>query len=161
MSSVAEQVRVAWASPRVRTVVNAAIGIAILAGVAVHAGAEPFVRGLASVTPGAAGAAIALTALATAAAAWRWRLVASGYGVPLGGGAAVAAYYRSQFLNTVLPGGVVGDVHRDGREDRDADRDVQDRARASRRPRRANPLRDAAHEGLARRSAWWLSLIHM
>jgi hypothetical protein len=26
--------------------------------------------------------------------------------------AAVAAYYRSQFLNSVLPGGVLGDVHR-------------------------------------------------
>ena len=26
--------------------------------------------------------------------------------------AAVAAYYRSLFLNTTLPGGVVGDVHR-------------------------------------------------
>ena len=27
-------------------------------------------------------------------------------------GTAVAAYYRSQFLNTTLPGGVLGDVHR-------------------------------------------------
>ena len=27
-------------------------------------------------------------------------------------GRATAAYYRSQFLNTVLPGGVLGDVHR-------------------------------------------------
>ena len=33
--------------------------------------------------------------------------------------AAVAAYYRSQFLNTTLPGGVLGDVHRGVRHGRD------------------------------------------
>ena len=33
---------------------------------------------------------------------------------------AVAAYYRSQFLNTTLPGGVLGDVHRGVRHGRDA-----------------------------------------
>ena len=32
---------------------------------------------------------------------------------------AVAAYYRSQFLNTTLPGGVLGDVHRGVRHGRD------------------------------------------
>jgi uncharacterized membrane protein YbhN (UPF0104 family) len=44
--------------------------------------------------------------------AWRWRIVARGLGVELPLGAAVAAYYRSLFLNVTLPGGVVGDVHR-------------------------------------------------
>jgi hypothetical protein len=34
-------------------------------------------------------------------------------------GAAVPAYYRSQFLNTTLPGGVLGDVHRAVRHGRD------------------------------------------
>ncbi len=34
--------------------------------------------------------------------------------------AAMAAYYRSQFLNTVLPGGVVGDAHRAYRHGRRA-----------------------------------------
>ena len=38
-----------------------------------------------------------------------WRR-ASGFA--LGWRESVSAYYRSQFLNTVLPGGVVGDVHR-------------------------------------------------
>jgi len=38
--------------------------------------------------------------------------VARGIGVDLPLGAAVAAYYRSIFLNVTLPGGVVGDVHR-------------------------------------------------
>jgi uncharacterized membrane protein YbhN (UPF0104 family) len=44
--------------------------------------------------------------------AWRWRVVARGLGVELPLGTAVAAYYRSLFLNVTLPGGVVGDVHR-------------------------------------------------
>jgi hypothetical protein len=34
-------------------------------------------------------------------------------------GTAVAAYYRSQFLNTTLPGGVLGDVHRGVNHGRD------------------------------------------
>jgi hypothetical protein len=38
--------------------------------------------------------------------------VARGLGVELALGTAVAAYYRSLFLNVTLPGGVVGDVHR-------------------------------------------------
>jgi hypothetical protein len=33
----------------------------------------------------------------------------------------VAAYYRSQFLNTMLPGGVLGDVHRGVRHGREVD----------------------------------------
>ena len=48
----------------------------------------------------------------TVASAWRWRLVARGLGADLPLGRATAACYRSQFLNSVLPGGVLGDVHR-------------------------------------------------
>jgi uncharacterized membrane protein YbhN (UPF0104 family) len=44
--------------------------------------------------------------------AWRWKIVAGGLGVDLSLPAAVAAYYRSMFLNATLPGGIVGDVHR-------------------------------------------------
>jgi uncharacterized membrane protein YbhN (UPF0104 family) len=51
--------------------------------------------------------------------AWRWSLVAAGLGVRLPLSHAVVAYYRSQFLNTTLPGGVVGDVHRAVRHGRD------------------------------------------
>ncbi|WP_243074439.1 lysylphosphatidylglycerol synthase domain-containing protein [Microbacterium sp. SS28] len=108
----ARRLRAALASRRTRAILKVAVGVALLAAVAAQTGAEPFIRGLASITPAAVVAALVLAAIATAAAAWRWRLVASGYGVPLGQGQAVAAYYRSQFLNTVLPGGVVGDVHR-------------------------------------------------
>jgi glycosyltransferase 2 family protein len=38
--------------------------------------------------------------------------VARGLGIDLSLPAAVAAYYRSLFLNVTLPGGIVGDVHR-------------------------------------------------
>lgn len=51
-------------------------------------------------------------AVSTVACAWRWRLVAQEVGVPITLPDAVAACYRAQFLNTVLPGGVLGDVHR-------------------------------------------------
>jgi uncharacterized membrane protein YbhN (UPF0104 family) len=50
--------------------------------------------------------------LTTVCCAWRWKLVAGGLGVDLSLPAAVTAYYRSQFLNVTLPGGIMGDVHR-------------------------------------------------
>jgi hypothetical protein len=45
--------------------------------------------------------------------------VARGLGVGIPLPSAVAAYYRSQFLNTALPGGVLGDVHRGVRHGQD------------------------------------------
>ena len=92
--------------------IRAAIGVAILAAIVAAVGAEPFVRGLTAVSPAAIGAAVVLAAAATAAAAWRWRILAGRMGLRLGWVESIGAYYRSQFLNTVLPGGVVGDVHR-------------------------------------------------
>lgn len=56
------------------------------------------------------GAAIA--AVTTLACAWRWRLVARELGVAIALPTAVAACCRAQLLNTLLPGGVLGDVHR-------------------------------------------------
>jgi glycosyltransferase 2 family protein len=47
--------------------------------------------------------------------------VARGLGVRLSLPAAVAAYYRSLFLNLTLPGGVVGDVHRGVSHGREVD----------------------------------------
>src|SRR4029077_12913003 len=52
------------------------------------------------------------TALTTVCSAWRWRVVARALGIGIGLPAAVRAYYRSLFLNSVLVGGVLGDVHR-------------------------------------------------
>jgi uncharacterized membrane protein YbhN (UPF0104 family) len=62
--------------------------------------------------------AVALAALTTVCCAWRWSLVAAGLGVSVPLRPAVAACYRSQFLNTATPGGVLGDVHRGVRHGR-------------------------------------------
>jgi uncharacterized membrane protein YbhN (UPF0104 family) len=82
-------------------------------------GTGPFLDGLRAVDAGALAAAFCLAVLTTVACAWRWRVVARGLGVELPAGTAVAAYYRSLFLNVTLPGGVVGDVHRGFRHGRD------------------------------------------
>ncbi|HEX9030256.1 MAG TPA: lysylphosphatidylglycerol synthase transmembrane domain-containing protein [Streptosporangiaceae bacterium] len=75
-------------------------------------GAAPFEEGLRAVTGPAVLAAVTLTALTTLCSAWRWRVVARALGVDIGLPGAVCAYYRSLFLNSVLVGGVLGDVHR-------------------------------------------------
>jgi uncharacterized membrane protein YbhN (UPF0104 family) len=75
-------------------------------------GANPFLDGVRTVDGRALAAAAGLAVLTTACCAWRWKIVARGLGVDLPLRAAVAAYYRSLFLNVTLPGGVVGDVHR-------------------------------------------------
>jgi uncharacterized membrane protein YbhN (UPF0104 family) len=75
-------------------------------------GTAPFKDGLRAVTWQAVLAAAALTALTTVCSAWRWRVVARALGLGIGLPAAVRAYYRSLFLNSVLVGGVLGDVHR-------------------------------------------------
>ena len=59
--------------------------------------------------------------MTTLCCAWRWTVVARGLGVRLSLPVAVAAYYRSLFLNLTLPGGVVGDVHRGVSHGRDVD----------------------------------------
>jgi uncharacterized membrane protein YbhN (UPF0104 family) len=86
--------------------------VATLAVLIWRVGAGPFLDGVRSVDGRALGAAAVIALLTTVCCAWRWTLVAGGLGARLTLPAAVAAYYRSQFLNVTLPGGVVGDVHR-------------------------------------------------
>ena len=83
-------------------------------------GTRPVLDALHALTPAMLVAAVAVTALTTVCCAWRWQLVAGRLGAPVRLPAAVGAYYRSQFLNATLPGGVVGDVHRAVRQGRDA-----------------------------------------
>ena len=94
------------------TAARVAGGLAGLGVLAAHVGTEPFVAGLRAVGPGSIGVALLVVAGTTVCSAQRWRLVARGYGVEVSLRAAAAACYRSQFLNSVLPGGVLGDVHR-------------------------------------------------
>jgi uncharacterized membrane protein YbhN (UPF0104 family) len=87
-------------------------GVTVLWFLARLVGAAPFEDGLRAVTWPAVVAAAMLTALTTACSAWRWRVVARSLGIGIGLPRAMGAYYRSLFLNSVLVGGVVGDVHR-------------------------------------------------
>ncbi len=95
-------------------------GAAILAVIAWHLGTGPFLDGVRRLSVWSLLAATSLTALTTVCSAWRWQSVARGLGIRLRLGTAVAGCYRSQFLNGVLPGGVVGDVHRGVRHGLDA-----------------------------------------
>jgi glycosyltransferase 2 family protein len=96
----------------VRTAVRLAAAAGTLAFLVWQLGTSPFLDGLRAVDGAALAAACGIAVLTTVCCAWRWRIVASGLGVDLPLGTAVAAYYRSLFLNVTLPGGVVGDVHR-------------------------------------------------
>lgn len=87
-------------------------GAAILAVLLRQLGTGPFVHGLRTVDGRSLAAASGIAAVTTVCCAWRWSLVARGLGVALPLRDAVPAYYRSQFLNTALPGGVLGDLHR-------------------------------------------------
>jgi uncharacterized membrane protein YbhN (UPF0104 family) len=89
-----------------------AVAVAVLAVLVWRVGASPFVAGVRTVDASALVAATALALAATVCCAWRWRLVARGLGIEIPLPAAIAAYYRSLFLNVTLPGGIVGDVHR-------------------------------------------------
>jgi glycosyltransferase 2 family protein len=109
---------------RVRVIAAAAT----LAVVVWRLGTGPFVDGLRAVDGPALLAAGAIGLLTTVCCAWRWTTVSRGLGVDLPLPAAVAAYYRSVFLNLSVPGGVVGDVHRGVRHGRD----VQDVGRGLR-----------------------------
>lgn len=103
-------------------------GAAILLVVVWRLGTGPFLHGARTVDPAtlATGALIAVPI--TLCCAWRWRLVARALDVGMSLPTATAACYRSQFLNTVLPGGVLGDVHRGLRHGRE----VADTARSLR-----------------------------
>jgi uncharacterized membrane protein YbhN (UPF0104 family) len=89
-----------------------AAGGAVLWFLVQRVGAGPFQDGLRAVTWPAVAAAVTLTALTTVCSAWRWRVIARALGVDIGLPGAVGAYYRSLFLNSVLIGGVLGDVNR-------------------------------------------------
>jgi len=101
-----------WARP---------LGTAVVVAVLVRQlGTGPFLDGVRRIDRPSLAAAAGIAALTTVCCAWRWSLVARGLGVDLALRTAIAAYYRSLFLNLTLPGGVLGDVHRGVRHGRDA-----------------------------------------
>jgi glycosyltransferase 2 family protein len=101
------------------TWVRRVAGGVILAVLLWQVGTRPFLDALRTIDARSLLTATGIAVLTTLCCAWRWRLVARGLGVSLPLPTAFAAYYRSQFLNTTLPGGVLGDVHRGVRHGRE------------------------------------------
>ena len=96
-----------------------AVGAAILLVLVWRLGTGPFLHGVRTVDTTALVLGALIAVPTTLCCAWRWRLVARALDVGVSLPAATGAYYRSQFLNTVLPGGVLGDVHRGLRHGRE------------------------------------------
>ena len=100
-------------------------GAAVLAVLMWKVGSGPFLEGVRTIDGRALAIAAVIALGTTVCCAWRWSVVVHGLGAGLSMRAAVASYYRSQFLNSTLPGGVLGDVHRaveQGRESGDVPR---------------------------------------
>jgi glycosyltransferase 2 family protein len=95
-----------WPAVRIAAVVAALVALVA------HLGAGAVLDGLRAIDTTAVVAALGIGLLTTVAGAWRWSLVARGLGLRLPLRRAVADSYLSQFLNSVLPAGVLGDVHR-------------------------------------------------
>jgi uncharacterized membrane protein YbhN (UPF0104 family) len=79
-------------------------------------GTDPFHEALSVLTPLPILAALVLGLVAFTAQASRWRMLMAGAGLPLSHRVALAECYRAGALNTVLPGGVGGDVLRAWRQ---------------------------------------------
>nr|WP_245719184.1 lysylphosphatidylglycerol synthase domain-containing protein [Micromonospora rhizosphaerae] len=95
-------------------------GLGVLAALVWWLGTGPFLTGLRLIDGPALAAALGIGLVTTVCCAWRWALIADGLGVRLPMTTAVAHCYRAVFLNSTLPGGVLGDVHRAVRHGRDA-----------------------------------------
>jgi hypothetical protein len=87
-------------------------GLVILRAVVRLWGVAPFMDAARGIDVRLLVLATGVAAVTTLCAAWRWTLVARGLGTELPLATAVAGCYRSQLLNSTLPGGVLGDVHR-------------------------------------------------
>jgi uncharacterized membrane protein YbhN (UPF0104 family) len=104
------------------------IGVGIVGVLFRQLGTQSFVDGLRVINAGEILAALGIGLGTTLASAWRWCLVARRLGLSLSLSQAVSDYYRALFLNSVLPAGVLGDVHRawkHGRQEGDIARGVK------------------------------------
>jgi uncharacterized membrane protein YbhN (UPF0104 family) len=95
------------------------IGVGIVVALIWKVGAGGFVAAFKVINAGEIAAALGIGLVTTVLSAWRWCLVAHRLGLRLPMGRAVADYYRALFLNSVLPAGVLGDVHRAVQHGRD------------------------------------------
>ncbi|MPZ83767.1 MAG: UPF0104 family protein [Actinophytocola sp.] len=88
------------------------LGAGIVGALVWKVGGSGFVDGVRVVGLGEIAAALGIGLTTTGLCAWRWCLVARRLGLRLPLGRALPDYYRAIFLNSVLPAGVLGDVHR-------------------------------------------------
>ncbi len=115
-------------SATIRARLGTLAGAAIIAVLLWQMGTGAFVEGLRRIDGVTLLAALGLGLLTTVFSAWRWCVVARALRIRLPLVQAVGDYYRSQFLNAALPGGVLGDVHRavrHGRTEGDVARGVR------------------------------------
>jgi hypothetical protein len=99
-------------SKRLETSLRIAVGLLVIALLVWRLGAGPLLDGLRATSWWAVLVALAVTAGTTWCCAVRWSLVSGRFGDRVPVRTAYVAYYRSQLINTTVPGGVVGDVHR-------------------------------------------------
>jgi uncharacterized membrane protein YbhN (UPF0104 family) len=119
-------------APRARRrlwpVLKMLVGVGIMAALVERLGSGAFVDALRAIDAAAVLAALGIGLLTTVFSAWRWCLVARGLGMRLPLVAAVADCYGALLLNSVLPAGVLGDVHRavsHGKQEGDVGRGVR------------------------------------
>ena len=115
-------------SPRVWSWLRMLAGVAVLVALGWRMGADAVRRGARVIDCPAVLAALGFGLLTTVSSAWRWCLVARRLGLRLPLQTAVADCYQALFLNSVLPAGVLGDVHRavsHGRQEGDVGRGVR------------------------------------
>ena len=89
------------------------LAVAAIVGALVWwSGPQAVLDALAALDAGPVLAALGLGVVTTVCSAWRWCLVARSMGMRLSLPAAVADCYQALFLNSVLPAGMLGDLHR-------------------------------------------------
>jgi uncharacterized membrane protein YbhN (UPF0104 family) len=89
------------------------LAVAAIVGVLVWwSGPQAVIDALAALKAGPVLAALGLGVVTTVCSAWRWCLVARSMGMRLALPTAVADCYQALFLNSVLPAGMLGDLHR-------------------------------------------------
>lgn len=99
-------------SRRTRLGLRVLLSVLALVVVALVVGEQALRAGTAVLTPVPVLLALLLGAVWRSLAATRWVLLSRALGSPLDWPGAVAEYFRSELVNQVVPGGVVGDVDR-------------------------------------------------
>lgn len=99
-----------------------ALTAGILAAIVSRWGLAPFREAVLNLPWWTGVAAMLLGGIGVVAQGLRWRVVARHHGIEVGSGAAVARCWQAAFLNSVLPGGIAGDLLRAADDSSDSGR---------------------------------------